>query len=158
MEEAADCRAAWAAFRALPSLPTDRLVVAFCCHHARHAEPLTEPEWKRINYILSFKLMWEQARRLRNFRPFSGSLPKKFVEAAKLYIETEKVLVKTRKAFRAAPEPYRKGLTAAYEAAGEPYRKAGEALEKAVRNWEPELLVLHNQQWPDNTWNGKDIF
>ena len=65
-EEAADCRAAWAA--------NPEVKVAHCLHHGIHLEPLTDPIENRIAYILTEKPEEEQALRLRCLRPWTGRL------------------------------------------------------------------------------------
>ena len=60
-EEAADCRAAWAA---MPDA-----VAGLHIHHEVSAELLTEPIKNRIGYILRNKPKDEQAARLRAMRP-----------------------------------------------------------------------------------------
>ncbi len=60
-QEAADCR------KAFEGVAVGAPV--WCCHHERLAERLEEPAENRIRFILSHKLVGEQARRLREFRP-----------------------------------------------------------------------------------------
>ena len=36
--------------------------------------------------------------------------------------------------------------------------KARSEWDKARSEWAKELTAIHNTDWPDNTWNGKDIF
>ena len=64
-EEAADCRAAFA-----NSKVGD--LVNFC-HHEEPVEALVQPAEDRIAYILTEKPLWEQALRLRLFRPIKDA-------------------------------------------------------------------------------------
>lgn len=61
-EEAADCRAAWAA--------APHAKVAHCYHHDIHIESLNSPPEGRIQDILENKPIAERALRLRLFRPY----------------------------------------------------------------------------------------
>jgi len=63
-EEAEDCRKAF-------QLSEIGDLVNFC-HHGRIIEALTEPAEVRITYILDNKPFYEQAARLRMFRPVKG--------------------------------------------------------------------------------------
>lgn len=63
-EEAADCRAAWAA---VPGA-----VAGLHIHHEVVAEELNEPIENRIDYILTQKPKHERALRLRLMRPISA--------------------------------------------------------------------------------------
>lgn len=63
-EEAADCRAAFEGSKVGD-------LVNFC-HHEEPIEALMEPAEERIAYILAEKYPWEQALRLRLFRPIKG--------------------------------------------------------------------------------------
>ena len=87
-EEAADCRAAWAA--------NPEVKVAHCLHHGIHLEPLTEPIENRIAYILAQKPEEEQALRLRCLRPWTGRLS---AEWEKARAELEKTRAELDKAW-----------------------------------------------------------
>jgi len=102
---------------------------AFNFHHGVHAESLPEPWEMRVAFTLSDKPENERAVRLRNFRPVIGLLPKKVNKA-----------------------------WADYTKAWADYVKAWADCDKAGADCEPELVIQHNAEWPDNTWNGKDIF
>ena len=119
---------------------------AWCCHHEIHCEPLTEPFENRIQYILLEKWENEQAIRFRNFRPC------KDVAATTTARDAYAAAVKTASdAYDAAVKPARD----AYDAAVKPARDAYDA---AVKPDSELLRVLHNKEWPDNTWNGNTIF
>ena len=101
---------------------------AWCCHHAILAEPLTEPWQNRRDYILSDKPKDERAIRLRNFRPV--------IDDAKLKLLDDDYRAK------------RKLLDDDYWAKRKPLDDDYDAKRK----------LLHDAEWPDNTWNGSDIF
>ena len=103
--------------------------LAWCCHHAVELETLTEPAENRIAYILSCKRKEEQAIRLHNFRPARINLPEAIEKARAEY----------------------------YKARAE-WDKAGAEWNKVIEYHKSELSALHNQDWPDNTWNGENIF
>ena len=101
---------------------------AWCCHHSVLIEPLTEPFMARIEYIDTDKSKSEQAIRFRNFRPARVKLPE---------------------AIKKAGDDYKKALDA--------YWKAEDAYGKALFNWSG-ASEAHDNDWPDNSWNGKSIF
>jgi hypothetical protein len=133
--ELSACRKAWADNKGAK--------FAWCCHHEILIEPLLDPPENRITYILHDKPEGERAIRLHNFRPARAVLPKAYAEAWKAYVEAWKACVE---AWKACAE-VRKACDEAWKACAE-VRKA----------CDEELRYLFNQDWPDNTWNGKDIF
>ncbi len=171
------CRKAWAAN------PTAKL--AWCCHHAVELEILTEPAKNRINYILSCKSKEEQAIRLHNFRPVRVNLPeavekacaewnkaraelnKAFAEWNKACAEWNKAcaeLNKARAEWNKACAEWNKARAEWNKACAE-WNKAFAEWNKACAEWnkaigfhKSELSALHSQDWPDNTWNGENIF
>ena len=94
-EEAIDCRVAWKGF--------DIGTFALHCHHETLAEPLREDAENRIAYILSSKPKFEQALRLRLFRPVSekslAKQQKAYAEWEKAYAEWNKVVAEWNKAY-----------------------------------------------------------
>src|SRR3990167_777192 len=94
-EEAADCRAAWAA--------NPEVKVAHCLHHEIHLEPLTDPIENRLAYILTEKPEEEQALRLRCLRPWTGRLSAEWekarAELGKAVAEWEKARAELDKAW-----------------------------------------------------------
>ena len=115
---------------------------AWCCHHSILLEPLTEPCENRIQYILENKEKAEQAVRFRNFRPLRIELPKEIIKAIAKY---EKARAKYDKAL------------AKYNEACAKCNEACDKLNKALATW-TEGNVMFLSDWPDNTWNGKNIF
>ena len=87
-EEAIDCRVAWKGF--------DIGTFALHCHHETLAEPLREDAENRIAYILSSKPKFEQALRLRLFRPVSE---KSLAKQQKAYAECNKADARWNKAY-----------------------------------------------------------
>src|ERR1017187_4696543 len=73
------CRAAFAEY--------PKATHAWCCHHEKFFEELTEPAENRIQFILSNKSGSEQVTRLNNFRPVTNLA--KFQQA---WAEYEKVM------------------------------------------------------------------
>ena len=136
-EELIDCRAAFAAH--------PKAKFGWCIHHDVHVEPIDKVSGVegRITCIMKDKLEGERAIRLRNFRPVRVELPRELTEASAAKNEA-------RAACREA--------WAAYVEATAAYNKAWTALDKACAACEPELKKLHDQDWPDNTWNGESIF
>ena len=115
---------------------------AWCLHHAILFELLTEPYENRIQYILENKEKKEQAVRFRNFRPLRIELPKEIIKAIAKY---EKARAKYDKAL------------AKYNEACAKCNEACDKLNKALATW-TEGNVMFLSDWPDNTWNGKNIF
>ena len=134
-EELDDCQKAWT--------ENPNAKFAWCCHHALLIEPLTEPAEVRIQFILSDKSKNEQAVRLRNFRPVRIELPAEYNKACAEYN-------KARAEWHEA--------CAEYDRTYAEYNKVYAEFNKATAEWNEELTVLHNRDWPDNSWNGKDIF
>ena len=137
--ELANCREAWN--------NNKDAKYAWCCHHAIRFEALIEPFESRIAYILMDKPENERAIRLRNFRPVRIELPKELNEARAKY---DKICAK-------------------YDKADDDLNKAYVEFNKVYDEWkacaeyykdDAELINsnLHDQDWPDNTWNGKNIF
>ena len=133
-EELAACRKA---FQENP-----KAKYAWCCHHSILLELLTEPCENRIQYILENKEKKEQAIRFRNFRPLRIELPKEIIKAIAKY---EKARAKYDKAL------------AKYNEACAKCNEACDKLNKALATW-TEGNVMFLSDWPDNTWNGKNIF
>ena len=127
-EEKKDCIAA---FKACPEAK-----FAWCCHHEIHVEFLTESFQKRINYIISDKPESERALRFRNFRPVRVKLSEIIEKALADYYKAWDVYIKARA----------------------DWNKTWADYEKALRENKEELIKLHNEDWPDNSWNGKSIF
>ena len=124
-EEAIDCRVAWKGF--------DIGTFALHCHHETLAEPLREDAENRIAYILSSKPKFEQALRLRLFRPVSE---KSLAKQQKAYAEWKKAVADRNKAYA--------------------------RWNKVVPEWDKayaELAVLvHTAVCKNFPWNGKTIF
>ena len=140
--ELAACRKAWV------EAPDAKL--AWCCHHAVELETLTEPAENRIAYILSCKRKEEQAIRLHNFRPARINLPEAIEKARAEYY-------KVRAEFDKACAEWNKACAELDKARAE-WDKAGAEWNKVIEYHKSELSALHNQDWPDNTWNGENIF
>jgi hypothetical protein len=171
IKEAADkCAAAWA--------ENPNAKFAWTCHHEILCEALTEPAESRIKYILENKVESERVTRLNNFRPVRVALLPGVVKAG---VDWDKARVdwdKARADWNKAQVDYDKAWAdrnkarADYDKAGvdydkawadrnkarADYDKAGEDWVKAWTDYAAELTILHNTDWPDNTWNGKSIF
>ena len=162
-EELADCQKAWT--------DNPKATFAWCCHHANLIEPLTEPAEVRIQFILSDKSKNEQAVRLRNFRPVRIELPaeynKVYAEYNKACAEFNKATAEFNKVYAEYDRTYAEfnkvyaeyvKAHAKYDKACAEYDRTYAELNKAHAEWNEELTVLHNRDWPDNSWNGKDIY
>ena len=139
-KEKKKCQAAFA------SHPNTQQV--WCYHHDLLCEELTGPAQTRIDCILSSKPKGERAARLRNFRPVKN------ISAVKAACDARDAAVETaRAAYSAAVKPF---LCAyAYAAA---VKAAMDTYDAAVETAQNSLQVLHQREWPDNTWNGTSIF
>ena len=146
------------AFKASPTAK-----FAWCCHHGSLIEALTEPWLNRVNYICSSKPKAEQASRLRSFRPVRITLPDQIVKArneyykildeyCKLWIEHKKVVTEHEK----VKAEYCK-LWTEYEKAKAKHEKVVTEHEKVATEYHSGLILLHNQDWPTHTWNGKRV-
>ena len=140
-EELAACRKA---FQEAPEAK-----YAWCCHHSILLEPLTEPCENRIQYILENKEKAEQAVRFRNFRPLRIELPKEIIKAIAKYYEAIAKLSKASAKYDEA----RDKLSKAYAEWNEALAKLNKALAKLNKG-----NKMLSSDWPDNTWNGKNIF
>jgi len=133
--EAAACRSAFA-----DSTVGD---AAWCLHHEKLIETLTEPAAVRIAFILKYKPEAEQARRLREFRPVLGPLPAEYVRAR---AEDD----------RARAEYVR--AQAEYDRVWAEYVRAQAEYDRALTKAMPALEAQHREEYPDSTWNGQSIF
>jgi hypothetical protein len=130
---------------------------AWCLHHEKHCEPLTEPAENRITFILKNKSQSEQALRFRNFRPCKSAAAVKtardaYDDAVKTAGDAYAPFVKTADdAYAAAVKTANDAYDAAVKPARDAYAAAVKTASKAIRK-------LHNSEWPNNTWNGKSIF
>ena len=122
---------------------------AWCCHHSILLEFLTEPYENRIQYILKHKEKKEQAIRFRNFRPLRIELPKEIIKAIAKYYEAIAKLSK-------ASAKYDEACAKLNEASAK-YNEALAKYDEALATWNKGNTML-SFDWPDNTWNGKDIF
>ena len=155
--ELAACRKAWAAN------PTAKL--AWCCHHAILLERLTKPAENRIAYILSDKSKEEQAIRLHNFRPARVKLPEAIEKACAEFDKACAEFDKARAEWNKACAEFDNKARAEWNKARAEWNKACAEFDKARAEWDKaigfhksELSALHSQDWPDNTWNGENIF
>ena len=136
---------------------------AWCCHHSILIELLTEPYENRIKYILSDKPKKEQAVRFRNFRPLRIELPKEIIKAIAKYDEARAKYDEARAKWNEAEAKYDEAEAKYDEAwtkwneASAKYDEARAKLNKALATWN-KGNVMFLSDWPDNTWNGKNIF
>ena len=106
---------------------------AWCCHHALHVEPMLRSYQGRISYIFENKQMHELPARYRNFRPVRVQLPVALVET----FSGSKSEIVPCYLFEEMIRDYEPQL---------------------IRDYEQQLRVLHDQDWPDNSWDGTNIF
>ena len=121
---------------------------AWCLHHGRHYDSIDEPVLERVDYIVNQKPKYEIARRLDNFRPV---LDTKRLEAAikeftrRTHPHSKAIADRAR---RTTNTVVLSKLVADMGLANQPYY-----------DWlEQELIAHHLEEWPDTTWDGKDIF
>ena len=111
---------------------------AWTCHHAILVESLWEKPLERINYISKYKLSCEMAMRFRNFRPVRVTLPAELVELAMTL-------------GNAADQPW--------SSIGQrQYDEALTNLNNYIKANAELINQLHDQDWPNNSWNGEEIF
>jgi hypothetical protein len=147
---AKNCRAAWTA--------APNAKAAWCLHHGRELERLTEPAEKRIAYILAYKPQSEQVARLNNFRPVLSRLPEALEQIMAAF---DKVWAAYHKAWTACDkaEAACDKARAACDKARAARDKARAACDKALAACDKEKIArLHIQDVPNHTWNGTDIF
>lgn len=133
---ARDCRKAFAAH--------PKATFAWTHWHDTLVSPIPDDEQpeRRIEVILTEKSVHEHVVRLRNFRPVIGPLPTPIAKAGANYAK--------------AWANHRKARTG--------YAKTWLTYDKARTDYdvlcdhEPKLAEQHNREWPDNTWNGANIF
>ena len=119
--------------------------LSHCCHHDKHYEWCTDYQ-KRLDYIKTNKPANEQELRLRLFKIIPlDRLPPSLDEAFHSYDEAGKAY---NEALEACDEAGK-----AYDEAGKAYDEAGKACDEAVKACEPELAKLHDELFPDCTWN-----
>ena len=141
-EEKADCIAAFEAN------PTARY--AYTCHHRSPAEELTEPYMNRIDYILRAKPVYEQARRLRNFRPVIDE-----TSIARIFDE---YFSATKPAYERQREESIANNYVFESKANPAFVKYWEVQGPFAIRAEAQIAPIRDQEWPDHTWNGESIF
>jgi hypothetical protein len=160
----AECRAAFTANQDAKS--------AWCCHHEKLWELLTEPYEKRIAYILSNKPKYEHLIRFRNFRPCSQhdliatALKEYEAVRAPALKEYEAVRAPAWKEYEAVRAPAWKEYEAVratalkeYEAVRATALKEYEAVRApAWKECEAVTATAYQKDVPLGTWNGKSIF
>ena len=150
-EELIDCRAAFAAH------PEAKF--GWCIHHEVLFEQIDKEYGVegRIACIMNGKAEGERAIRLRNFRPARVEIPRALIKAATAYYKACAAEDKASAAYDEARAACREAWTALDKATAA-YDEATAAYDEARAACEPELKKLRDQDWPDNTWNGKSIF
>jgi len=150
-EERANCIAAF--------LREPDATAAWCCHHLRLVEPLTEPFMNRIKH-LNGKPEHEQAARFRNFRPVRAKLlinaelikaNAKWIKANAKWIKANAELVKANAELVKANAEWVKA-DAEWDKADAEWVKARKEWDKVLETLTDELKAIHDQDWPDNTW------
>ena len=158
----------------------------FCVHHDTPLETLYNGSTveDRIAKILRSKPAEQHATRFRNLRPLIGELPTEVAETLaacnkaaaardKAWVACDEALAARDKAWVALNKAWvalnkawvtRDKAWAAYDEAFAAFDKAIAARDKALAAYDEalaardaEITDLMNIQWPDNTWNGKNI-
>ena len=146
---------------------------AWTCHHAVLVEHLTEPYQNRIEYIMTEKPESERAVRLRNFRPVRIKLPARLIKAGVELDKARAEYVRAWAEYCKAWAEYDKAEAEWYKAWPE-YNKAWDEYCKARAEYNKTRAEYgkakaeyinkgkdtkdHDFDWPDNTWNGSNIF
>ena len=137
-EEAAACRAAWAANPAK---------WGWHIHHDTLCEERAYPIEDRIGYILTQKPMAERALRLRLMRPAPALAP-----IRKTY---DDALAPIQKTYDDARAPIEK----TYDDAMAPIRKTyDDALAAIRKTYADAMAAAHAEQCPGCPWDGETIF
>jgi hypothetical protein len=134
---------------------------AWCCHHEKLWEVLTEPYEKRIAYILIEKPKSEHLLRFRNFRPCSQHDTVKPLQDAynaqvnSLQDAYDAQVKPLQDAYNAQVKP----LQDAYNAQVKPLRDACNAQVNSLRDaCNAQVKSLYQADVPKGTWNGTSIF
>ena len=162
-EEAADCH------KAFEGVTVGTLVLH--CHHKVLSEALSEPAEHRIAYILDHKPKYEQALRLRLFRPVSQDTINRNADRRKADADWQKADADRQKADadrRKADADWQKAdadrrkAEADWQKADADWQKAYADWQKADADWQKacdELEIrIHFDVCKDCPWNGKTIF
>jgi hypothetical protein len=157
-EELAACRAAFA------DLPNPTHV--YCQWHNKRISAVTSSEIpeERILFIGAHKLEIQRAVRFRNFRPVKSPLPQELVAAEATCQSAWNVLIQKRNAFEAAcfdaskSSLERGNYYSEHLQATRDLDFARDELRRILAEMSDTIALLHDADWPDNTWNGLDIF
>ena len=144
-EELVGCNGAWEAHPGVKE--------AYGFHHGVVAELLPELWERRVAFIMSHKDASERAARLRNFRPVITPLPEEYL-AARAKRDADCSALNAACAAWAAWDADR----AAWDAARAKWNADRAKWNAACAAWKPVIEAAFNKDWPDNTWNGEDIF
>ena len=117
---------------------------AWCLHHNQLFEPLTESYENRIKCILKNKPKEEHAVRFRNFRPMRVQPVKEWNEAQDSLSKVYFNVTKTKSSWKECSHEWKKACTKMVEASTE-FSKI-------------DFSEMFRLDWPDNTWNGADVF
>jgi len=155
----------------------------WCIHHEGLIERIAESIGNRFRYVLNYKSENEQARRFRNMLPVRIALPDSInlalaafesrreegdalgiVFREKKYVFDQKKSDDEYDSTALAEEAMNKAcdeMTTAYNS----YSRASDAFTATYSQLLHELHLcrevltkLHDEDWPDNSWNGGSIF
>src|ERR1019366_2411950 len=142
------CRAAFAEY--------PKATHAWCCHHEKFFEELSEPAENRIQFILSAKAESEQVTRLNNFRPVTELA--KFQQAWAEYGKvTQQAWAEYDKVTQQARAEYGKVTQQAWAELEKVTHQARAEYGKVTQPASKPLLKIYKQDVPLGTWNGKSI-
>jgi len=130
----------------------------WCPYHGDHVLKMTLGEvLERIETILRTKPRGELVCRLNILRPVlhPRRLPRELVKALAVCDEARDA---RSKAWAAFYDRETVKTNAAYVKAVNAHFKADVVYRTIAAACEPRLAALHNEEWPDNTWNGSTIF
>ena len=148
-EEAAACRAAWAANPAK---------WGWHIHHDTLCEERAYPIEDRIGYILTRKPMAERALRLRLMRPALAMAPiqKTYADA---WAPIEKTYDDARAPIQKTYDDARAPIEKTYDDAMAPIRKTyDDALAAIRKTYADAMAAAHAEQCPGCPWDGETIF
>ncbi len=148
----------------------------WCVHHREHLESLTQSVSGRVSFIRDHKPPSEIETRLRNLAPVlhPENLPARFLKAHLAFRKADQAESKAYDALEKAQdlldrtpchwksrEKREKAVKLLSQLDKKTYHarcKTQDSCERILWSQEKALAKQHNQEYPDNTWNGKSIF
>jgi hypothetical protein len=148
----------------------------WCVHHLTHLEVLVHSVSDRVDYIQRYKPSWEVETRLRNLAPVlhPENLPARFLKAHRRHQKADQLATKTFIVYSGARDlltrtpshwkNYKKRVEAARKLkilsrkADNACAQVYSSYQELFKEKEKAFVKQHDREYPDNTWNGKNIF